>query len=229
MKSITWCAPPVRLVLPPATVHVWKASLMDHAVQSLLRTELPRHEQITGKSVTSLAARAVLRNILSRYLDKCPTEITLNRSQTGKPFLSSGPELNVSHTKDITLIAIADRAVGVDIERSDRRVTNVNRFLSRLTPKEAASIRAASDQHAAFITLWTRKEAFLKCTGYGIRRGLASFQVSIDRDLGWLDAVNEDISQAGLFSTSTITVKDHVAALVYHGLDFEMIKYEWRP
>lgn len=226
---LLWILPPSKLItLPLQTVHLWKAPLTDRVVQSLIQTELPSCERNATKSKTSRAARAVLRNVLSRYVGTSSADVQFHRNQHGKPFLTAGPEFNVSHTDEVALIAIADRSVGVDIERRDRRLASLSRLLSRLDPKEATAICAAADPRSAFISLWTRKEAFIKCTGQGIQRGLSSFRVSIDHDIGWLLSVDDDYRKAGSYWTSAIDIDDHYAAFACEGPAVRTKQFLWQ-
>lgn len=129
-------------------------------------------------------ARAVLRDILARYLAIHPGDVALTAGPCGKPELcglgpsgTSPPTLrfNVSHSGHLALYAITvDHDVGVDLEQmrpSTRMMLIADRFFS---PMEAASLRSLPEpvrQHA-FFAWWTRKEAILKAHGVGLSGSL---------------------------------------------------------
>ena len=87
----------------------------------------------------------------------------------GKPFLRDYPGIhfNLSHCARAVLCVISDAPVGCDVEAvvSPLDMDLVNHCCS---PEEQAAILASDRPEAAFCTLWTRKEAFLKWTGEGL-------------------------------------------------------------
>lgn len=245
-KCLAWSLPPPRLVsLPKSTIHLWKAHFPQNltAAHSLIQSNLPDHER-NGKSMTSTLSRAILRDILSRYTDLPAPELCLSKRPNGKPYLvpsaltyDNDIEFNISHTKEMVVVAIADNHVGVDIERSDRHINNVDKLLKRFTPAESLAVQSCRNtQQKCFLDLWTRKEAFLKCVGDGIKRGLNSFEVSIDRQTNWLEHIDNDYIEPSRYYTISFSVADvrndhspHVASLVYYGNSAQVVKYLWKP
>ena len=68
--------------------------------------------------------------------------VTLLRSASGKPFCPDGPEFSLSHSGDLTVIAVSPRnAVGLDVERIGATGRNRNPALHRGHPRgdEASS------------------------------------------------------------------------------------------
>ncbi len=138
-------------------------------------------------------AQAHLRRVLSQLTGPAPQGIRFHFGKHGKPFLPEGPAFNQSHSEDRIMIAVASEGrVGVDIEEI-RPV----KYLLALADKnfatdEAARLHAApeAERLTLFFRLWTRKEAFLKALGFGLRRPLRSFSVdpSPDAPKGLLDA-----------------------------------------
>lgn len=242
MRNIpAWGVPPSRLItLPSSTIHLWKAYLGDTATKSLIGTDLTLPEINSKKPVISKIGRAVLRNVLSRYTGIPSRAIILRRDFRGKPYAASLPhqlQFNIAHTNDIFIMAIADNEVGVDIERINRTPININRLLKKFTPSEASFVQNAPDPNTAFLRLWTRKEAFLKCTGEGIRGGLASFEVSLDDEMDWLKCVDGNERAASSYWTRTVKVEAsppsndslHIGALVYKGQQACVKEMTWRP
>lgn len=131
-------------------------------------------------------ARRGVRLILGRELSCPPQNIRFQVGEHGKPSLEVlSPErdgalsFNLSHSGNLAVLAISrDGEVGVDVEKVreiDLRI--VRRFF---TDREADEIAATvtTQQLAAFFRVWTAKEAVVKATGEGIRRGLDTFELA---------------------------------------------------
>ena len=126
-----------------------------------------------------VGCRVALRYLLSQILDCDPLDISLEVDALGKPFLKAGMigapvYFNVSHSRDLGLVAIAHSPIGVDLEMLDPRVnvrSLVNQVLSDNEAIQWAILPAR--QHAdQILRLWVCKEALLKAMGLGIAEGL---------------------------------------------------------
>ena len=126
-------------------------------------------------------ARAALRALLSAYLGRPARELRIAQRDDGKPFLDAGAggglAFNASRSGDDAVIAVArGRAVGADVERTDRAVDVEAMARIALTQVEAERLaqRAREERRAAFLRMWTVKEAVLKAYGAGLRRSPAA-------------------------------------------------------
>lgn len=135
-------------------------------------------------------AHGGVRAVLSAYLGVDPHVIMLDRSETGKPFLTrelrdrSAITFNLSHAQDRALIAVSKtQDVGVDLEcvRADIEVANLSeRYFTQA--EHTAIMQATEDRRAMrFFRHWVAKEALLKAQGIGLR-GLADCEVFIAAD-----------------------------------------------
>lgn len=110
------------------------------------------------------AARAALRALVGERVGLPPQSVELGYGPHGKP-AAPGVRFNLSHAGGVALIALAaEREVGVDLERVDRRSTAIERAL---TPGERAAL-GAGDRHLALLRTWCRKEALAKAAGTGL-------------------------------------------------------------
>ena len=130
-----------------------------------------------------VVAHARLRQLLSRRLERLPEKIRIGVAKGGKPFVAepeTSLEFSLSHSDGLGAVALSHRLpVGVDVER-ERTATEglAQRYFA---PEEAAMLAALPDpqRQPAFFRCWTGKEAVLKATGEGIRRGLDSFVLAL--------------------------------------------------
>lgn len=89
----------------------------------------------------------------------------------GRPTLAGHPDVHfsLSHTDNAVLAVVANAPVGADIQAFRKPG---ERLLSRaFSDEERRDLKGLDDQGKAlaFTQMWTRKEAFLKMTGKGIR------------------------------------------------------------
>jgi 4'-phosphopantetheinyl transferase len=178
--------------MSPDDVHVWplRLDLPEGARQRLEAVlsfgELARARRLVRASDSArfVSAHGLLRLVLSSYVGTGPRDIELEEGPGGKPCLadSAGPRFNLSHAGSLGLVAVsARREVGVDIEEI-RDVGDVQDLARRcFSPAERAALAAVAPpmRRQAFFAGWTRKEAFLKAVGDGLRRRLDSFDVAL--------------------------------------------------
>lgn len=101
-------------------------------------------------------------------------ELTFLKNADGKPYIKELPELhyNLSHSGFYAALVIDKYPVGIDIEETKERSRKlVKRFFSE--EEKAFLLNRWSDE--AFTRFWTRKESFLKATGFGMRMPLDAF------------------------------------------------------
>lgn len=126
-----------------------------------------------------LAAHAGLRILLSERLSLTPGTVRLGRAACpicgddhGRPISLDDPRgtaFSIAHTDGLVLLAVADGAVGVDVEpgggpdlREDLDGTlhpHERREIDRLPPAE---------RPRALLSCWVRTEAYLKALGTGL-------------------------------------------------------------
>lgn len=244
VDSQTWTEPTGTIALQPDEVHAWRTPLkldsqglqsIEHALspdeqERALRFRVPRARR------QFVSARAWLRLILARYTNMQPSEVEITYGQYGKPQLGPAPEpaslrFNVSHSGDFAIIAVAQqREVGVDVERIRPQVAVEALADSSFSTEEAAGLKELRGRarQRAFFTCWSRKEAYAKATGKGLRLPLAEFEVSVAPwEPAALIGTSWDSQEA-----SRWTLKDmypapgYVAAIAVEGSDWQLRR--WR-
>lgn len=133
--------------------------------------------------------RAPLRGVLAAYLGITAEQVALTEGEHGRPALAAGldPSLgfNWSHSGGQALVAIARHlAPGIDLERLRPRARALEIAERYFSVDEAAALAAlpATERSAAFLELWTAKEAVLKALGRGIAFGLNRLSVASNLD-----------------------------------------------
>lgn len=96
----------------------------------------------------------------------------------GKPVIHGHPDIhfNISHCKTAVAVAVDSVPVGVDIETIRPFKKHLAKYV--LSQSELALVESSERPDIEFIKLWTRKEAWLKLTGEGIRSNLQNVDTS---------------------------------------------------
>jgi 4'-phosphopantetheinyl transferase len=129
-----------------------------------------------------------MREVLARYLSMSPQAVCFKKGDKGKPYLhdklkpASGLQFNLSHTRNMALLAVTrDHEIGVDIEHIDRKTdwTGIaKRFFTK--PEQSALFKLPESlRQQAFYKLWTRKEAYMKVMGTGLSLAPTEFTLTV--------------------------------------------------
>jgi len=146
---------------------------------------------VPGAAATFLAARILLRSVLSQYADLPPAEWRFETNAFGRPHIANpdaprGFVFNLSHKPGcVTCLIGAGRDLGVDVEDSAANRGNFLEIAGRFfSPSEAATLRELPDfkRRQRFFELWTLKESYIKARGVGLSLGLSRFSFSIEGD-----------------------------------------------
>jgi len=243
IMNITHCGFQIEkpLALPEDEVQLWRVDLeavgsdesrwqkvlsSDETIRAS-RFHFPRDRQ------RFVAARGLLRIILSAYLATDPNQLRFSYSKKEKPSLGpahadSGVTFNVSHSGGIALLAFTRRRdIGVDVEqvRSDFDLEAIaRRFFSADEQKQLAAV-PAEEKPEAFFRCWTRKEAYIKATGDGLSLPLSQFDVSLatEEKTNALLATRPDGSEAGRWLLQAVPAgSGYLAALCVRGQDWKL-------
>jgi 4'-phosphopantetheinyl transferase len=152
---------------------------------------------------------------------------------SAKPALRTDARLrfNLAHAGDRAVLALAlEREVGIDLEPITADLTVAPLLGHVCTPDEAAGIASlpARERIAAFLRLWTAKEAYLKAIGLGLFREPRRLHVEFLADSR---AVVHDADAAGDAPQWDVRWLDAgpgwVAALAVEGANQEARMFAW--
>ena len=105
-----------------------------------------------------ISSKELLESVFDEYNI---TDRTLRYGVHGKPYLMSGDLFfNISHSNGVVVCAVADKEIGVDIQKIDYRKRVISKVCSS---EEANDIKTPED----FTKMWVLKESFAKCDGRG--------------------------------------------------------------
>ncbi len=181
-------------------VHVWCARLdLSPEAGEGLHALLSPDERLRAAAYPSAvqgtrfaSTRGILRQLLEQVTGVPGRAIQFAYNRDGKPSLAGdlaalGVEFNVSHTRDLAVVAVTrGREVGIDIA-STGGVAPIDNLVARFfSPEERVAVaKVAADgerQRELFTRIWVRKEAYLKGRGEGISQWvhLTDFSHSAD-------------------------------------------------
>ncbi|WP_267241518.1 4'-phosphopantetheinyl transferase family protein [Streptomyces sp. PR69] len=177
----------------PGVELVWSGLTADHRAHALARRDILDAEETARLTAfvhdrdrdTYAVAHVTLRELLGERLGLPPAEVKLARRPCvgcggphGRPHVPGDPvHFSLSHAHDAVLIALAERAVGIDVETLPTPATALD-VAEQLHPAERGELRLLhrldrpAELTAAFARCWTRKEALLKGTGAGLNEDL---------------------------------------------------------
>ncbi len=127
-------------------------------------------------------------------IDTC--KIQLAKGVHGKPFFENLTDFhfNISHSGELNVIAVSDKAVGIDIEK----LRNADLRIAKRFCEDEYNFIKQNAALSVFFEIWTKKEAYLKLLGTGISGGLNSFSVfKIDKPLKTFEIDGYIISACG--------------------------------
>jgi 4'-phosphopantetheinyl transferase len=127
--------------------------------------------------------RGALRLLLAERMGCRAEALAFAAGPHGKPFLVAGAAaplaFNVSHSAGRALVAIGQRAIGVDIECLERKgdLDLIAKGVFTAAEQAELAARAAAERITLFFRLWTVKEALIKARGSGFAYPPARFEV----------------------------------------------------
>lgn len=196
LESLPSAGGPVEL--PVGEVHLWTVRCGQSSGElPRLAEGLPTEEQERAAGIAAplrrqhfILGRALLRNLLERYLGPNRRRDRIEILSAGKPVLAD-PEaslhFNLAHSEDIVAVALsAADPVGIDVERIRPIAQRAGIAERYFNAEERRQVELAEeDPDATFFFLWTAREAMVKATGLGISRGWAASDGPEDGVVPW--------------------------------------------
>ncbi len=238
-----WVAGPTAPVLNSGDVHVWRAPLSltdrdDWGILSSDERERADRFKFEKDRVRYVAAHAVLRRIIERYLQRPASALEFRHNTHGKPELGCAGQtraplrFNISHSRCLGLFAFASSsAVGVDLEAVDGKFECeklARRYFARGEADRLADTPEV-DRLDAFFRCWTRKEAYVKARGTGLYLPLDKFEVGFRKGepAGLLHVDGEPDAPGRWTIVDVDAAVGFAAALAVEARDVGVRCYDW--
>lgn len=136
--------------------------------------EINKYQNFIDKKC-SLYAQIAVKLIVGKELKIDCKNINILEDSLGKPYIENTKNIkfNISHAGNIIVIGFSNKSIGVDIEfECIDSIKIAKRFF---TKKEYEFIKKDVNPPTAFLEIWTKKEAYVKCLGTGLKKSLNSF------------------------------------------------------
>jgi len=231
----------LELRLPNDEIHVWDAELdvpptvlgrLEAALSGDERTRADRFFFARDRN-RFIAARAILKQLLGRYLGRGPEDFEFGYGPYGKPYLEAKQGLppirfNLSHSSGKAVFAFTSGSeVGVDLESVRADFARNEIAEAHFSQRELEELRRLSPslKPEGFFLCWTRKEAYVKAQGAGLQIPLTSFSVSLTPGQPEeLESTDRDRWKIRSFRPAP----GYVGAVVAEGKDWNLQRWHWQ-
>ena len=216
-------------MLVPGEVHLWtlRMDLEKDPVDRLLMFLAPEEKRkasffkFEAVRQNYIVTQAVLRLLLSSYLNIRPGEVKLGAHKKGKPFLINEKPIyfNLSHSHEMCVYAFSpDGEVGIDIEKI-RDLPDIDQLIEKnLTPGEKKYFTGNPEMRKnRFFQFWTYKESYLKAIGEGMRLTPENLEFSSEDGTITLRSVNYGFETAEWIFKGFSRTGNFTGTLTYTG------------
>lgn len=91
-------------------------------------------------------------------------------NEFGKPYLVNNPiYFSISHDKNVCVIAISNKNIGIDIEALTYRSSVTSKYFNE---SEQTKLMNSNNKEYDFTKIWVMKESYIKMLGIGLEYGL---------------------------------------------------------
>ncbi|MFX3648395.1 MAG: 4'-phosphopantetheinyl transferase superfamily protein [Paenibacillus sp.] len=168
-------------------VHIWTQPLPNKGEDFLSRLDIDtcilsqdERERVQRKQKQSMhdaqklvMSRTFLREVLAMYTGQSASDIHIEYGTSGKPYVQSGPQFNLSHTEGCCVLALAAHTeLGIDLEHV-RPLLRMSAVIRRfMTEEEQCYVLDHQEEEQVTIRrVWqvlTHKEAWIKACGQSL-------------------------------------------------------------
>lgn len=180
---------------------------MQKALQILPRERIEKIERNRQKNnrLQSIWAGVLLEYALQE-VGITGANLTFLKNADGKPYIKEYSEFyyNLSHSREYVALVVDDCPVGIDVEGI--RV-GYQKLVTRFFAEEEIEILQKQWSDELFTKLWTRKESYLKATGYGMRMPLNGFS-TVEEQVQLNDKMNGEMIEDAVYYLASVSLDD---------------------
>ena len=210
---------------------------LSKAYETLFLEHIPKERESRMKrfrreadSRRTLMGEILIKQMLSKHLNKPVREIKFLTNEYGKPYLEGNPfYFNVSHSGDWVIGAISDVLVGVDVEMIKEADFGIaQRFYTQGEYDYLCHIKEDGIKNQQFYILWSGKESYIKMIGKGLTIPLDKFELVVDEKKLVLKMPYEE--ETGYFKIYPIDPKNYSFVVCskeeIHNVNYRAVDYK---
>jgi len=146
-----------------AILGIWKIEeASDFLLKEIKLTSSEKNVYNSFKNESRRAQWLSCRVLVNMFMNENGLKGSIYYNENGKPFLTTGHYISISHTKYFSTIIIStSKIVGVDIEKISERILKIK---ERMASEE--ELKVAGNDLLCLYTLWGAKEAIYKSYGF---------------------------------------------------------------
>jgi phosphopantetheinyl transferase len=183
-------------------IYIWQITERISALKKGLRLNISADQKLKKIKFKKHKKQFLAMQQLLKFLGL--NSYYLSYDTNGKPFLSNGQHIAISHSGNYAVLAISNKNIGIDIEKKQ---TKLKRIASKFIGTEVDFI-TKKDELTFLTKIWTAKEALYKLKN---RKGL-SFKKQIQ-----IQAFEVNASQTNALLKANNTTKTY--QIYYYSLE----------
>ncbi|GIZ15123.1 4'-phosphopantetheinyl transferase family protein [Capnocytophaga catalasegens] len=146
-----------KINLTDASIFIWKITETETELFSGISLSNIDNERLTKmKSERHRKSLLAVRHLIQ--LAEIPQK-ALYYNENGKPFLSNGQYISISHSHQFAIIGLSYQKIGIDIEKKQ---TRIERLAYRFTQWKSGKNNLQSEKISILTKIWAAKEALYK-------------------------------------------------------------------
>jgi 4'-phosphopantetheinyl transferase len=144
------------------TIYVWKIEeSFDALIENIQLTEKSQQRLLSMKSELHQRGFLSVRHLLK---EAGYTDFDLYYNGNGKPHLTIGKHISITHSFTFSAIAISEKEVGIDIEKNREKIKIIQH---KFVNFESGFIHKDDDYIQQLTVIWGAKESLYKIYPYG--------------------------------------------------------------
>ena len=144
------------------TIYVWKIEeSFDALIENIQLTEKSQQRLLSMKSELHQRGFLSIRHLLK---EAGYTDFDLYYNGNGKPHLTNGKHISITHSFTFSAIAISEKEVGIDIEKNREKIKIIQH---KFVNFESGFIHKDDDYIQQLTVIWGAKESLYKIYPYG--------------------------------------------------------------